>query len=202
VSAVTAARFDYSYEQWIVIENEVAKVRPGSLTDFERRRLLNAATLYLIRSRDPHFIKSHFAEISKRWKRVEKLSAELADAIASGTALLAHTPREIERVPPALTKLREFAAVLSADRGPLDPPKRSYYEAVFKVWTDRGGKLGRSTNAQVGGPCVRYFKAVVRPVMGVDSPKLSYIRDIIDDEKCRREDPLLPRRKSPRISRA
>jgi hypothetical protein len=44
VSAVTAwRRFDYSYEEWTTIENEVAKVRHGSLTDFERRRLLNAA---------------------------------------------------------------------------------------------------------------------------------------------------------------
>ena len=195
------ARFDYSYEEWTTIENEVAKVRHGSLTDFERRRLLNAANLYLIGTRDPHFIKSHFAEKSKQWKRVEKLSAELADAIASGTALLAHTPLEIERVPPALMKLRKIAAVLSADHGAFDPPKRSFYEDVLKVWTDRGGKLGWSTNAQVGGPCVRYFNAVVRPVMGGDSPKLSYIKTIIDDEKRRREDPL-PRRKSQRISRA
>ncbi|SIO49424.1 hypothetical protein SAMN05443247_06445 [Bradyrhizobium erythrophlei] len=202
MSTVTAARFDYSYEQWTAIENEVAKVRPGSLTDFERRRLLNAANLYLIGSREPNFIKWHFAETSKRWKRVEKLSAELADAIASGTALLAHTTREIERVPPALTKLREFAAVMSVDRVfRTRTPKQSFYVDVLKVWTDRGGKLGWSTNAQVGGPCVRYFKAVVRPVMGDDSPKLSYIKDIIDDEKRRRQDPL-PRRKSQRISRA
>jgi hypothetical protein len=201
VSTVTAARFDYSYEEWTAIENEVAKVRPGSLTDFERRRLLSAANLYLIGTREPHFIKSHFAEKSKRWERVEKLSAELADAIASATAVLALAPREVERLSPALAKLREVASMLSADRGPLDPPKRSFYETVLKVWTDRGGKLGWSTNAQVGGPCVRYFKAVVRPVMGVDSPALSYIKNIIDDEKRRRED-RLPRRKSPRISRA
>jgi hypothetical protein len=162
MSTVTATRFDYSYEQWTVIENEVAKVRLGSLTEFERRQLRQAANLYLISAREPHFIKSRFAEKSKRWKRVEKLSAELADAIASGTALLADTPREIERVPRALTKLREFAAVLSADRV-FSAPKQSFYEAVLKVWTDRGGKLGSSTNAQVGGPCVRYFNAVVRP---------------------------------------
>jgi hypothetical protein len=202
VSTVTAARFDYSCEEWTAIENEVGKVRPGSLTDFERRRLLSAANLYLIGTREPHFVKSHFAEISKRWKRVEKLSEELSDAITSATAVLALAPREVERLFPALAKLREVASMLSADRGhPLDPPKRSFYEAVLKVWTDRGGKLGWSTNAQVGGPCVRYFNAVVRPVMGDDSPKLSYIKDIIDDEKRRRED-LLPRRKSPRISRA
>lgn len=49
MSAVTAwRRFDYSYEEWTTIENEVAKVRHGSLTDFERRRLLNAASKYLI----------------------------------------------------------------------------------------------------------------------------------------------------------
>jgi hypothetical protein len=201
VSTVTAARFDYSYEEWTAIENEVAKVRPGSLADFERRHLLNAANLYLIRTREPHFIKSHFAEKSKRWKRVEKLSAELADAIASATAILAQAPREVEKLPPALAKVREVASALSVDHGAFDPPKRSYYEDVLKVWTDRGGKLGWSTNAQVGGPCVRYFNAVVRPVMGDDSPARSYIKDIIDDEKRRREDPL-PRRKSPRISRA
>jgi hypothetical protein len=201
VSAVTAVRFDYSYEEWTKIENEVSKVRPGSLTDFERRRLLSAANLYLIATREPHFIKSHFAEKSKRWKRVEKLSAELADAITSATAVLALAPREVERLSPALAKLHEVASMLSVDHGASGPPKRSYYEDVLKVWTDRGGKLGWSTNAQVGGPCVRYFNAVARPVMGDDSPALSYIKDIIDDEKHRREDPL-PRRKSPRISRA
>jgi hypothetical protein len=201
VSTVTAARFDYSYEEWTAIENEVAKMCPGSLTNFEKRRLQQAANLYLISTRERQWTKSHFDEVSKRWKRVEKLSAELADAIASATAVLALAPREVERLSPALAKLRDVASMLSADRGPLAPPKRSFYEAVLKVWTDRGGKLGWSTNAQVGGPCVRYFNAVVRPVMGDDSPKLSYIKDIIDDEKRRREDPL-PRRKSPRISRA
>jgi hypothetical protein len=202
VSAVTAwRRFDYSYEEWTTIENEVAKVRHGSLTDFERRRLLNAASKYLIGTREQHHAKTHLAEISKRWKRVEKLSEELSDAITSATAVLALAPREVERLSPALAKLREVASMLSADRDGFGPPKRSFYEDVLKVWTDRGGKLGWSTNAQVGGPCVRYFNAVVRPVMGDDSPKLSYIKDIIDDEKRRREDPL-PRRKSPRISRA
>jgi hypothetical protein len=198
---VTAARFDYSYEQWTAIENEVAKVCPGSLTDFERRRLVSAANLYLIGTREPHFIKSHFAEKSKRWKRVEKLSAELADAITSATAILALAPREIQRVPPALMKLRKIAAVLSADHGAFDPLKRSFYEAVLKVWTDRGGKLGWSTNAQVGGPCVRYLNAVVRPVMGDDSPSPNYVKDIIKSarDSC---DNVISRRKSPRISRA
>jgi hypothetical protein len=84
----------------------------------------------------------------------------------------------------------------------LDANVRAYYRSIFKLWTETyGGKLGWSTNAQVGGPCVRYFNAVVRPVMGDNSPKLSYIKDIIDDEKRRRED-RLPRRKSPHISRA
>jgi hypothetical protein len=201
MSTVTAARFDYSHEDWTAIENAVAKVRPGSLTDFERRRLLNAANKYLIGTRERQHTKAHLAEISKRWKLVEKLSEELSDAITSATAILALTPREIEKLSPALAELREVASVLSADRGAFGPPKRSFYEDVLKAWVGFGGKLGRSTNAQVGGPCVRYFNAVVRPVMRDDSPKPSYVRDIIDDEKRRREDPL-PRRKSPRISRA
>jgi hypothetical protein len=202
MSTVTAwRRFDYSHKEWTAIENEVAKVRSGSLTDFERRRLRQAANSYLIRTRERQHTKAHRREITKRWTRVEKLSGELSDAIASGTALLGQTSREIEKLPPALTKLREIAAVLSANYPAFSAPKQSFYEAVLKAWVGFGGKLARSTNAQVGGPCVRYFNAVVRPVMRDDSPKLSYIRDIIDDEKRRREDPL-PSRKSPRISMA
>jgi hypothetical protein len=201
MSTVTAARFDYSYEQWTAIENEVAKVRPGSLTDFERRRLQQAANLYLISTRERQRTKSHFDEVSKRWKRVEKLSAELADAITSATAVLALAPREVERISPALAKVREVASVLSADRV-LSAPKQSFYEAVLKAWVGFGGKLGWSTRAtyQIGGPCVRYFNAVVRPVMQDDSPSSTYVKDII--ARARDGDNVIPIRKSPRISRA
>ena len=205
MSALKADRFDYSHAEWIAIENAVATVRPGSLTDFEARRLLNAANKYLITAREQRHTKARLAEISKRWKLVEKLGEELSSAITSATAALALVPREVAKLSPALAELREVASALSEGHGALGRdafgPKRSFYGDVLKVWTDRGGKLGWSTNAQVGGPCVRYFNAVVRPVMGADSPKQSYVRDIIDDEKRRREGTVI-KMKKPRISRA
>jgi hypothetical protein len=203
MSSRAREKFDYSFEEWTAIENIVSKeCRPGSLSDFERRRLRNAANSYRVNSGGmTAFLRLRRKKQDQAWATVDKLSAQLFEALHALNELHASPPRPVAKIIPALEQLRGYAASRVVVDMTSETAKQCFYRMVFEIWTEFGGTLGWSTNAAVGGPCVRYFNAVVRPVMGADSPKLSYIPELIDNEKCRREEPAFPMKK-PSISRA
>jgi hypothetical protein len=90
----------------------------------------------------------------------------------------------------ALESTAEYAwAVHLTDSfsGRLDPSV-VYLQQVLFLWTETfGGKLGISRSPddskKIGGPLVRYLLAVVRPVMGANTPSLQSLPDIVDRQK-------------------
>jgi len=67
-------------------------------------------------------------------------------------------------------------------------PSVVYYQRILLLWKDTfGGRLAISRNGQqsrkIGGPLVRYFFAVTRPVMGDETPSLQSLPDIVDRQK-------------------
>ncbi len=76
--------------------------------------------------------------------------------------------------------------ILRSFTGRLDPPV-VYYQAILRVWTELGGRLSLSRSAgfssRVSCPLVRYFFAVVRPVMGSRTPSLLSLHDIVDRQR-------------------
>jgi hypothetical protein len=71
--------------------------------------------------------------------------------------------------------------------GRLDPPV-VYYQAILILWKEVfGGHLAISRDSQdaskIGGPLVRYFFAVTRPVMVRQTPSLQSLPDIVDRQK-------------------
>jgi hypothetical protein len=179
--------FDYSSEQWTEIENTVAKVRSESLTEFERRQLTNAATLYRLALRYPG--KVWFAARKKEWSKVAKLSAELFAAISTASANSMHVSRLIEKLPARLEKLKAEAEAYGGPMRQIGNPKTDYYQRIMFLWTDQfDGKLGYSTSENKHyGPCVRFLVAATSPVMGSAAPSEKYVPDLIDKEKQRRK---------------
>jgi hypothetical protein len=71
--------------------------------------------------------------------------------------------------------------------GRLDP-EVVYLQGVLVLWTETfGGRLAISRSPEnprkISGPLVRYVLAVVRPVMGPDTPSLQSLPDIVDRQK-------------------
>jgi hypothetical protein len=67
-------------------------------------------------------------------------------------------------------------------------PSVIYYQRVLFLWKDTfEGRLAISRDSQdaskIGGPLIRYFFAVARPVMGGHTPSLQSLPDIVDRQK-------------------
>jgi hypothetical protein len=61
-------------------------------------------------------------------------------------------------------------------------PQVVFFQRILLLWTDFGGKLKLSRDPdtrQNRGPLVRYFLAVIRPVMKDKTPSLQSLRDIV-----------------------
>jgi hypothetical protein len=90
----------------------------------------------------------------------------------------------------ALAVVRELAAreakrydrMIAATSGRNDPHQKLLYDAVLDLW-DRG--LNQGLHYSKGGPLVRFFKAVVDPVLGKRTPGASRIGGIVREYKRR-----------------
>jgi hypothetical protein len=181
--------FDYSDEQWLAIEREVALVRSRLLTHFERRLFIGAGDLYLSSVRIRQRFEARLQEKTESWTAVRMLAEELLTALNRATATSAYIEKYIVRMTPLLGKLRDDAK-LFGEPWILRSPKDEYYERVLSIWVDHcGGQLKKSrdkTTQKPKGPLLRFFVAVTYPVMGIDAPKPETIFDIVDREKLRR----------------
>jgi hypothetical protein len=68
--------------------------------------------------------------------------------------------------------------------GRLDPSV-VFYQSILWHWTDLGGSLTFTkdpSSGKISGPLVKYFFAVVRPVMGERAPSVKSLPDIVTDK--------------------
>ena len=89
--------------------------------------------------------------------------------------------------------LRSKVTRISARYGRREPAwhRLRYYRQVLAVWTNAGGRLAYSRSSSgsrklgnvVGGPTVKYLRAVTGPVMGATAPKPEGLATIINREK-------------------
>jgi hypothetical protein len=83
-----------------------------------------------------------------------------------------------------------FGKLARSVGGRRDEAKKWLYERVLGIWTDYlRGKLATSTarGRAPYGPLVRFFDAIVRPLLGDKAPGPYAIRRIVKQERCRRE---------------
>ena len=114
----------------------------------------------------------------KRWRRIDRLLADLAHEyyeIKRRTPWTVHDPEWPQRNILALKPLRQYAAAaveaydvrLSARQGRRDPAREWLFARLFKIWTDCfHGKLAVSTPARGSprGPLMRFILAVLAPL--------------------------------------
>jgi len=98
----------------------------------------------------------------------------------------------------ALWPVKEYAAshaalyeILAGSpfRGRKDAHREFLYDAVLDLWRNELGqelRYSRDGDGTPTGPLIRFFTAVVAPVLGTKSPKVSGIADIVDRAKARR----------------
>jgi hypothetical protein len=134
------------------------------------------------------FLKSRRKKEDATWAAVEKLSKQLFDAAQTLDAMYAKAPGPVAKIIPALEQLRSYANTRFVIDMASETVEQCFYQMVLEIWTDLfGGKLGWSTTNNVQhGACVKYFNAVIVPVMGDDSPKKSYVKDLIAQARDRR----------------
>lgn len=190
--------FDYSDQEWTEIELSAQWARTGPLTEEVRQRLRQAGAVYLAlspTSRD--FLKQHELTFSANWTSISELAAELSDRLVAANSQ-SIIKRKYRQLLQSLAELKDDSSILLG-RSPLLRPRENYYRQIFAVWVDQlGGSLGISRNAashKLGGPLVKFFQAVTRPVLIAEAPALESIAGIIDRERERRK-------KRRRISRA
>jgi hypothetical protein len=139
-----------------------------------------------------------FAKERKRWRRIEKLTEQLAQEMRKlrrETPWSDPDPLLPNRVLTVLWDLHmraqvrlEWLDTLRAFRGTQDPYREALYSGMLRVWTeDLNGQLQFSRNRQgtPTGPLVRFFIACVEPILGDETPR-GGVADIIDRERNRR----------------
>jgi hypothetical protein len=134
------------------------------------------------------------AKEQKRWRRVDKLTEQLAQEMRKlrrETPWSDPDPLLPNRVLAALWDLHMRAQArleFRAFRGTQNPYLESLYSGVLRVWTEvLNGQLQYSRNRQgkPTGPLVRFFTACVEPILGEETPRAG-VADIIDRERNRR----------------
>jgi hypothetical protein len=176
--------FDYSGQEWAEIELSAQPAREGPLTEEERWCLRRAGTVYrLFRSADKGFLKQQELMFVTDRENIHLLANELHEALIEAHA----TNGKYRQLLKLLAKLRDDMSILSTN--PL-PPRENYYREIFGVWVDKlGGGLGvsrHSQNHKLGGPLVRFFQAVTRPVLAPEALAIESISKIVGRERKRR----------------
>ena len=180
--------FDYSDEEWTEIEQSARLTCNKQLTDEVRQRLRQAGALYLTLSRAGNkFLKQQQLASISSWQSIRRLAGELHEQLDK-----ANVPRvdgsKYGTLLKSLAKLTNDSSISSAKS--LQSPRENYYSDVLGVWLDElGGRLGLSRGSnthKLGGPLVRFFRAVTCPVLKTDAPALETISDIVGRERDRR----------------
>ena len=86
--------------------------------------------------------------------------------------------------------IKDFGRLAHSVGGRRDEARRWLYWRVLGIWTDcLGGKLATSTASGRApyGPLVRFFDAIVRPLLGNEAPGPDAIRGIVKRERQQRE---------------
>ena len=150
------------------------------------------------RARAEHGERYPFAEEKRRWRRIDKLTEQLAQEMRKlrrETPWSDPDPLLPNRVLDVLWELHMRVQVRlawldrsRAFRGTQNPYREALYSGVLRVWTEHlNGKLQYSRNKQgkPTGPLVRFFAACVEPILGEETPREG-VADIIDRESNRR----------------
>ena len=182
--------FDYSDQEWAEIESSAQWVRTDPLTEDVRTRLRRAGEVYLtLHSTGREFLKQQELTSVVNWENIHGLAAALYEQLGEANARRTDD-RRYRQLLKSLAKLRDDASVLSVKSPPL-PPREDYYREILGVWVDKlGGELGVSRETfthKLGGPLVKFFRAVTGPVLASEAPALETISDIVDREKERRK---------------
>lgn len=210
-------RWGWTLAQTHAIEQILKDEGLEPLNYWARATLLQSAHRHFILT--PELLPNLDAWVIKKrkaWTEVEQLSEKLATSLAA-LKKVDDTPPFFEATDRQLGRLRDFAVdalfqlnaepisgvaatlKLLATNGASDPPERAFYRDVMMVWTELGGKLGVSTNAntnEVYGPFIRFFRAVVEPMMGDKCPPPATIKKYVQAEKERRQNSEKPKRRN------
>jgi hypothetical protein len=142
-----------------------------------------------------------------RWRKIAALTDELGHELRK---IRRETPLSIDplrstRALSALWPVKDLAeahvagyqTINEASRGRNNPHRKFLYGGVLDLWRGLGQGLqyARSSNGTPHGPLIRFFAAVVEPVLGDEAPGAHGIAEIIDRERARAEYCTFNRRK-------
>jgi hypothetical protein len=146
-------------------------------------------------------------EDRKRWTRILKLFDKLADELdeakdywffqkppvtepvpdirnmkANNAASYAHSLQAMREN--CRRHLESISTAITARHGARDQARENFYQAVFDAWELSGGELtlptrGKLPTRETDSPLLRFFFAVVRPVLGRETPKASSFEAIV-----------------------
>jgi hypothetical protein len=178
--------FDYADQEWAEIELSVQAARTDVLTEDTRQCLRRAGTVYRLRRFAGKERKQQQLTFGETWENIHGLTSELHKALVK----INESTGKYGRLLKSLAKLQVDASGL-APNPPSLSPREDFYREIFAIWTDKlGGELRISRNAgthKLGGPLVRFFQSVTRPILATDAPALESIAAIVNREKERRE---------------
>jgi hypothetical protein len=134
--------------------------------------------------------RAEFRRIDALWKRLIR-SYETAQRQTSAALLLADITKARKLRMRAQGWHEGFNTLARRHAGNRDVAREWLYERVLGIWTDcLGGKLVTSTARRrvPYGPLVRFFDAIVRPLLGDKAPGPHAIRGIVKQEKRQRQE--------------
>jgi hypothetical protein len=149
----------------------------------------------MVEGRTRHSPKDELARARRIMALVDKLAKEMAlvgKEDPPWCAKMLHTF-------PVLSRIRDHAAsradryevlVSRHFRGRADEHREFLYWGILNLWRHELGqeelRYSRDSDGTPSGPLVRFFVAVVAPVLGTKAPKASGIAKIVDRERVRR----------------
>jgi len=181
-----AQRFVFSGPQWAGI---MSAVQAGCVQPewFSRSLLLIAARRYRARRfsyRPPEAEARLLMQAAAYIRRARKALAN-TDPSLLNNVLSVHGPLRRDSFFEMLDLIERFAT--SRVGKPSFHPRRALYQTVLALWSVAGGSLkysrGAPSSQEPGalcGPTIRYFQAVLNPVMEGDAPTLEGMRKIVD----------------------
>lgn len=158
-----------------------------------RRRLESAAARYVDHTPFAEQMRGA-AKKREHWKRIHDDAVALRKSISTVDRWLApiwpeDDPKEKARAVRFLDELALHARMVAADYAFDDQhlsPRERLNSDVAAVWTD---VLGRGFGWSTAGPAVRFFQAVLGPIVE-DPPAPTTVRDILEREEARRRGSL------------
>jgi hypothetical protein len=198
--------FDFSEVEWAEIESAVAAVRKEPLTKEERNSLCYSADEFIANSNAR--MTGTYPSPRKRadlWRTAAKLCAQFRKAIEVASKNRYGDGWKHETIGPAhylgevvdLLDMLEWelnehtdpsyweVSIEHSVTGRLDPSV-VFYQRILWHWTYLGGSLTLTKDPisrKISGPLLKYFFAVVRPVMGDRAPSSQSLPDVVNRQK-------------------